>query len=116
MKRVLLLIVCMLMTACVENLIHISVLPDGKYSIKYNSVGDKIDLENKDFVHPKNSELVKWATTMTFLDEKDVISKNLNWEKETISTEPINKKMSFTDSQSLIYSIDVDKKGYFFWD
>ena len=104
------------MTACVENLIHISVLPDGKYSIKYNSVGDKIDLENKDFVHPKNSELVKWATTMTFLDEKDVISKNLNWEKETISTEPINKKMSFTDSQSLIYSIDVDKKGYFFWD
>ncbi len=116
MKRVFLLIVCMLMTACVENLIHISVLPDGKYSIKYNSVGDKIDLENKDFVHPKNSELVKWATTMTFLDEKDVISKNLNWEKETISTEPINKKMSFTDSQSLIYSIGVDKKGYFFWD
>ena len=116
MKRVFLLIVCMLMTACVENLIHISVLPDGKYSIKYNSVGDKIDLENKDFVHPKNSALVKWATTMTFLDEKDVISKNLNWEKETISTEPINKKMSFTDSQSLIYSIGVDKKGYFFWD
>ena len=104
------------MTACVENLIHISVLPDGKYSIKYNSIGDKIDLENKDFVHPKNSALVKWATTMTFLDEKDVISKNLNWAKETISTEPINKKMSFTDSQSLIYSIDVDKKGYFFWD
>ena len=116
MKRVFLLIVCMLMTACVENLIHISVLPDGKYSIKYNSVGDKIDLENKDFVHPKNSELVKWATTMTFLDEKDVMSNNLNWEKETISTEPINKKMSFTDSQSLIYSIDVVKKGYFFWD
>jgi hypothetical protein len=104
------------MTACVENLIHISVLPDGKYSIKYNSIGDKIDLENKDFVHPKNTELVKWATTMTFLDEKDVFSKDLNWEKETISTEFINKKMSFSDSQSLIYSIDVDKKGYFFWD
>ena len=104
------------MTACVENLIHISVLPDGKYSIKYNSIGDKIDLENKDFVHPKNTELVKWATTMTFLDEKDIFSKDLNWEKETISTEFINKKLSFSDSQSLIYSIDVDKKGYFFWD
>ena len=104
------------MTACVENLIHISVLPDGKYYIKYNSIGDKIDLENKDFVHPKNTELVKWATTMTFLDEKDIFSKDLNWEKETISTEFINKKMSFSDSQSLIYSIDVDKKGYFFWD
>ena len=104
------------MTACVENLIHISVLPDGKYSIKYNSIGDKIDLENKDFVHPKSTELVKWATTMTFLDEKDVYSKNLNWEKETINTEPISKKMSFSDSQSLIYSINVDKKGYFFWD
>ena len=116
MKRVFLIIACMLMTACVENLIHISVLPDGKYSIKYNSIGDKIDLENKDFVHPKNTELVKWATTMTFLDEKDIFSKDLNWEKETISTEFINKKMSFSDSQSLIYSIDVDKKGYFFWD
>ena len=116
MKRVFLIIACMLMTACIENLIHISVLPDGKYSIKYNSIGDKIDLENKDFVHPKNTELVKWATTMTFLDEKDIFSKDLNWEKETISTEFINKKMSFSDSQSLIYSIDVDKKGYFFWD
>ena len=104
------------MTACVENLIHISVLPDGKFSIKYNSIGDKLDLDNKDFIHPKNTEFVKWATTMTFLDEKDVFSKNLNWEKETISTEPINKKMIFSDSQSLIYSIDVDKKGYFFWD
>lgn len=106
----------MLMTACVENLIHISVLSDGKYTIKYNSIGDKLDLDNKDFIHPKNTEFVKWATTMTFLDEKDVFSKNLNWEKETISTEPINKKMIFSDSQSLIYSIDVDKKGYFFWD
>ena len=116
MKGVSLIIASMLMTACVENLIHISVLPDGKYSIKYNSIGDKIDLENKDFVHPKSAELVKWATTMTFLDTKDVYSKNLNWEKETINTEPISKKMSFSDSQSLIYSIDVDKKGYFFWD
>ena len=104
------------MTACVENLIHISVLPDGKFSIKYNSIGDKIDLENKDFVHPKNTESIKWATTMTSLDDKDRLSKNLNWEKETISTEPINQKLSFDDSQSLIYNIDIDKKEYFFWD
>ena len=115
MKKALLIIVCMLMTACVENLIHISVLPDGKFSIKYNSIGDKIDLENKDFVHPKNTESIKWATTMTSLDDKDRLSKNLNWEKETISTEPINQKLSFADSQSLIYSIDIDKKEYFFW-
>lgn len=115
MKKALLIIVCMLMTACVENLIHISVLPDGKFSIKYNSIGDKIDLENKDFVHPKNTESIKWATTMTSLDGKDRLSKNLNWEKETISTEPINQKLSFADSQSLIYSIDIDKKEYFFW-
>ena len=115
MKKALLIIACMLMTACVESLIHISVLPDGKFSIKYNSIGDKIDLENKDFVHPKNTESIKWATTMTSLDGKDRLSKNLNWEKETISTEPINQKLSFADSQSLIYSIDIDKKEYFFW-
>ena len=70
MKKVFLIIACMLLTACVENLIHISVLPNGKYSIKYNSIGDKSDLENDDFLHPENTALIKWSSTMTSLEKK----------------------------------------------
>jgi len=117
MRKAFLIIACMLLTACVENLIHISVLSSGKYSIKYSSIGDKADLENHDFLHPENTDLIKWSSTMISLDKSNSIrSDSLNWEKETIITEPINQKMSFTNSESLIYDIDVSKSEYFFWD
>ena len=116
MKKVLSIIACMLLTACVENLIHISVLPNGKYSIKYNSIGDKSDLENDDFLHPENTALIKWSSTMTSLDKDSIRADSLNWERETIVNEPISQKMSFTNSESLIYDIDVIKREYFFWD
>ena len=116
MKKVLSIIACMLLTACVENLIHISVLPNGKYSIKYNSIGDKSDLENDDFLHPENTALIKWSSTMTSLDKDSIRADSLNWERETIVNEPISQKMSFTNSESLIYDIDVIKSEYFFWD
>ena len=104
----------MLLTACVENLIHISVLSSGKYSIKYNSIGDKADLENHDFLHPENTDLIQWSSTMISLDKDSIRPDSLNWEKETIITRPINQKMSFTNSESLIYDIDVSKSKYFF--
>ena len=106
----------MLLTACVENLIHISVLSSGKYSIKYSSIGDKADLENHDFLHPENTDLIKWSSTMISLEKDSIRPDSLNWEKETIITRPINQKMSFTNSESLIYDIDVIKSEYFFWD
>ena len=116
MKKVFLIIACMLLTACVENLIHISVLPNGKYSIKYNSIGDKSDLENDDFLHPENTDLIKWSSTMLSLEKDSIRPDSLNWERETIVKEPISQKMSFTNSESLIYDIDVIKSEYFFWD
>ena len=116
MKKVFLIIACMLLTACVENLIHISVLPNGKYSIKYNSIGDKSDLENDDFLHPENTALIKWSSTMTSLEKDSIRPDSLNWERETIVTEPVSQKISFTNSESLIYDIDVVKSEYFFWD
>jgi len=116
MKKVFLIIACMLLTACVENLIHISVLPNGKYSIKYNSIGDKSDLENDDFLHPENTALIKWSSTMTSLEKDSIRPDSLNWERETIVTEPVSQKISFTNSESLIYDIDVIKSEYFFWD
>jgi hypothetical protein len=117
MKRVFLIAGCMLLTACVENLIHIAVLPTGKYSIKYNSVGNKEDLENRDFLHPENINGIKWSSkVITRNTENDFLPDSLNWEKETIITEPISGKISFTNSESLVYDIDVNRSGYFFWE
>ena len=107
----------MLITACVENLIHITVLPTGEYSIKYNSVGNKEDLENRDFLHPENINGIKWSSKIITRNiENDFLPDSLNWERETIVNEPISQKMSFHNSESLIYDIDVIKSEYFFWD
>ena len=118
MKKTFLVILCMLLTACVENLIHISVLPSGEYSIKYNSIGDKTDLNNGDFLHPQSSNLIKWSSTMSYLNEKNssIRPDSLNWKKETISKELISGRISFTSNGSLIYEIDIEKNEYFFWD
>ena len=118
MKKTFLVIACMLLTACVENLIHISVFSDGEYSIKYNSIGDKTDLNNSDFLHPQSSNLIQWSSTISALNEENgsIRPDSLNWEKETISKELINGSISFTNNGSLIYKIDIEKNEYFFWD
>ena len=115
MKKAFLIIGCMLVTACVENLIHISVFPSGEYSIKYNSIGDINDLNNNDFLHPQTSNSIEWSST--FNQKNDSLKPdNLNWEKETISKELINGTINFTKNGSLIYQVDIQKNEYFFWD
>ena len=49
MNKIALIFLCILLNACTWNGVHISVLPDGNYSIIYESIGIKSDLENKDF-------------------------------------------------------------------
>ena len=115
MKKVFLIIGCMLVTACVENLIHISVFPSGEYSIKYNSIGDINDLNNNDFLHPQTSNSIEWSSTLNQRGDS-LKPDNLNWEKETISKELINGTISFTKNGSLIYQVDIQKNEYFFWD
>jgi len=115
MKKVFLIIGCMLVTACVENLIHISVFPSGEYSIKYNSIGDINDLNNNDFLHPQTSNSIEWSSTLNQRSDS-LKPDNLNWEKETISKELINGTISFTKNGSLIYQVDIQKNEYFFWD
>ena len=86
MKKTFLVIACMLLTACVENLIHISVFSSGEYSIKYNSIGDKTDLNNSDFLHPQSSNLIQWSSTMSALNEENgsIRPDSLNWELSLI--------------------------------
>ena len=63
MNKIALIFLCILLNACTWNGIHISVLPDGNYSIIYESIGIKSDLENEDFVHPSNNNN-QWITTI----------------------------------------------------
>ena len=109
MKKKFLIILSIILNSCTWNMIQISVLPNGDYSVVYESSGDKLDIENNDFVHPKNSNTPQWLTTLEQGSNNDVI-------KKTINIKPIRNKTVFIDEKSLNYFINVEKNEYFFWD
>ena len=53
--------------SCVENLIHISIFDNGSYIVNYTSIGDKDDLLDSDFVHPKTNEKHEWITSLAVI-------------------------------------------------
>ena len=76
------LIVPLLLTGCVENIISISIHPDGKSYFKFHSRGDSLDIFDNDFTHPiktlynrpqrelKEENSNNWfQTTEVFLDD-----------------------------------------------
>ena len=76
------LIIPLLLPGCVENIISISIHPDGKSYFKFHSRGDSLDIFDNDFTHPtktlynrpqrelKEESLNNWfQTTEVFLDD-----------------------------------------------
>ena len=76
------LIVPLLFPGCVENIISISIHPDGKSYFKFHSRGDLLDIFDNDFTHPiktlynrpqrelKEESSNNWfQTTEAFLDD-----------------------------------------------
>ena len=76
------LIIPLLLIGCVENLISISIHPDGKSYFKFHSRGDSLDIFDNDFMHPiktsynrpqrelNNESSNNWfQTTEIFLDD-----------------------------------------------
>ena len=76
------LIVPLLLPVCVENIISISIHPDGKSYFKFHSRGDSLDIFDNDFTHPtktlynrpqrelKEESSNNWfQTTEVFLDD-----------------------------------------------
>ena len=96
-----------MLNSCTWNMIQISVLPDGNYSIVYESSGNTLDIENNDFLHPEDT--AKWLTTLDKNSNNDIV-------KKTINVKPVKGKIAFIDEESLNYIINVEKKEYFFWD
>ena len=102
--RFLLLFFCFFLSSCVEKLIHISVFSNGTYTIKYNSVGDKKDLEDNDFIHPTDSENLYWVSSIQKKESTQFEALN-TWEKETILKTPTKEKLIFSNSDNMQYYI-----------
>ena len=107
MKKKFLIILSIILNSCTWNMIQISVLPDGNYSIIYESSGNIIDIENNDFLHPEDT--AKWITTLDKNSNNDIV-------KKTINVKPVKGKTVFVDEESLNYFINIEKNEYFFWD
>ena len=107
MKKKFLIILSIILNSCTWNMIQISVLPDGNYSIIYESTGNIIDIENNDFLHPEDT--AKWITTLDKNSNNDIV-------KKTINVKPVKGKTVFVDEESLNYFINIEKNEYFFWD
>ena len=103
-------IILFFLTGCVENIINISIFDNGKYIVKYTSIGDKTDLLNIDFKHPESNNNHKWVSSL-----KKNNNSNDIWEKETILSSPTHQKLIFTNSSSLQYDIDIRKHSFFLW-
>lgn len=112
--RFLLLFFCFFLSSCVENLIHISVFSNGTYTIKYNSIGDKKDLEDNDFIHPTDSENLYWVSSIQKKESTQFEALN-TWEKETILKTPTKEKLIFSNSDNMQYYIEVEKRDYYFY-
>ena len=107
MKKKFLIILSVMLSSCTWNMIQISVLPDGNYSIVYESNGNRLDIDNNDFLHPEDT--ARWLTTLKKDSNDEII-------KKTINVKPIKGKIVFVDEESLNYFINIEKNEYFFWD
>ena len=107
MKKKFLIILYIILNSCTWNMIQISVLPDGNYSIVYESNGNRLDIDNNDFLHPEDT--ARWLTTLKKDSNDEIV-------KKTINVKPIKGKIVFVDEESLNYFINIEKNEYFFWD
>ena len=107
MKKKFLIILSVMLSSCTWNMIQISVLPDGNYSIVYESNGNRLDIDNNDFLHPEDT--ARWLTTLKKDSNDEIV-------KKTINVKPIKGKIVFVDEESLNYFINIEKNEYFFWD
>ena len=113
MSRKILFFLFFFLVSCVENLVHIQIFDNGSFSVKYNSIGNKGDLIDNDFMHPVSNDKHTWITSLSQKNESG--TENI-WEKETILSSPTKTKLTFTNPSNLQYDIDVSRNSYFFWD
>ena len=107
MKRktiILIILIGLVFPSCVEHLVTIRVLPDGRYTMKFVTKGDSTDVFNDDFPHPFGST---WTTHI----ETEIKDEETTWIMETsgLLSGPVAFATSENSPVQLAHPIDVKR-------
>ena len=107
MKRktiIIILFIGLVFPSCVEHLVTVRVLPDGRYTMKFVTKGDSTDVFNDDFPHPFGST---WTTHI----ETEIKDEETTWIMETSGL--LSGPVAFAASENLpvqlAHPIDVKR-------
>ena len=107
MKRkriILILLIGLVFPSCVEHLVTIRVLPDGRYTMKFVTKGDSTDVFDDDFPHPFGSN---WTTHI----ETETKDEETTWMMETsgLLSGPVAFSAGENSPVQLAHPIDVKR-------
>lgn len=107
-KKLLILSILIHFSGCVENLITIRVLPDGRSSVHFLSKGDSTDIFNHDFLHPSGQQ---WKSNF----ESEFIDKTVIWDHNTSGLVKPNTEIILHPQSSFPYSFITRVDTQFFY-
>ena len=101
---ILMLLIGLVFPSCVEHLVTVRVLPDGRYTMKFVTKGDSTDVFNDDFPHPFGST---WTTHI----ETEIKDEETTWIMETsgLLSGPVAFATSENSPVQLAHPIDVKR-------
>ena len=101
---IIILLIGLVFPSCVEHLVTVRVLPDGRYTMKFVTKGDSTDVFNDDFPHPFGST---WTTHI----ETEIKDEETTWIMETsgLVSGPVAFAASEDSPVQLAHPIDVKR-------
>jgi len=103
-RIILILFICLIAPSCVEHLVTVRVLPDGRYTMKFVTKGDSTDVFNDDFPHPFGNA---WTTHI----ETEIKDEETTWIMETsgLLSGPVAFSSGENSPVQLAHPIDVKR-------
>jgi hypothetical protein len=103
-------IITVVLTGCVENLIHIRVFPNGSAAMHFTTKGDSTDVFDMDFPHPDDERFWTTSTTKEFSDD------NWIWIQSTegMLTDTVVGNTLMAHPQQLAHNLNLKKQSGWF--